>query len=85
MELSQTTPGPVDFIATAVSVTVVNPLSDFYMTGGSSDHFCNLCYSESGTVFSIYGILVNVSKRPNSQSGPFAFNQGKMTGTFQHG
>jgi hypothetical protein len=82
---AQTSPGPVDFTATADYVTAVNPGSNFLMTGDSLDHLCNLSCTDPGNQFSLFGVLLNVSKRPSAKPGPFSFSQGMMTGTFQPG
>jgi hypothetical protein len=85
---TQQTEGFLDFTATAQYVTAVNPGNHFVMKGdGSSDHMCNISYADdpSTEIFNLYGVLANVSKRPSAEPGPFPFNQGKMTGTYQHG
>jgi hypothetical protein len=82
----QTTPGPVDFSATANYVTTVNPDgNNFPMTGTSNTHLALLAYSAKGQPFQLDGVLLNVSPRSYAQPGPFPFSQGKMTGVFQHG
>ena len=82
----QTTPGPVDFSATANYVTTVNPDgNNFPMTGTSNTHLALLAYSAKGQPFQLDGVLLNVSPRSYGGPGPFTFSQGKMTGVFQHG
>jgi hypothetical protein len=81
----QTTPGPVDFTATANYVSTVNPGNTFFMTGASNTHMAALTFSPPGQPFVLDGVLLNVSPRSYGGPGPFTFSQGKMTGVFQHG
>ncbi len=80
---TQTTPGPVDFQATANYVVTVNPGNTFYMSGTTQTHLCDITYSDSGASFVLSGVLLNVSPRSNAQPGPFTFSQGKMTGVYE--
>jgi hypothetical protein len=82
---TQTTPGTVDFIATASYVSTVNPGNTFFMKGASNTHMALLTYSTPGQPFQLDGVLLNVSPRSYAQPGPFPFSQGKMTGVFQLG
>lgn len=82
---TQTTPGSVEFAATANYVSTLNPGNTFFMTGASNTHLALLNYSAQGLPFQLDGVLLNVSPRSYAQPGPFTFSQGKMTGVFQHG
>ncbi len=81
----QTTPGPVDFAATANYVSTLNPGNTFFLAGASQTHMAILSYSAPGSSFQLDGVLLNVSPRSYAQPGPFPFSQGMMTGSFQHG
>jgi hypothetical protein len=77
---TQPSQGLLNFVATADSVTIVNPDNVFYLAGTNHVHQAVLMYStpastNSGT-FQVAGTLVNYP------SGPFTFSQGMMTGTF---
>ena len=81
----QTTPGPVDFNATANYVSTVNPGIPLFLAGISNTHMAALTYSPPGQPFQMDGVLLTVSPRSYAQPGPISFSQGKMTGVFQRG
>ncbi len=85
LEYSQTSAGPLQFIAKATNINIINPESVMYLQNqaGTKTYVCVIGYTGDTADQALNCIVTTFDvKFRDAQPGPIGFSQGNLTGTF---